>query len=192
VIFFSLPFHTISGDNDHRGWRKKYEERIKPQRGGARSSLQAILSRESPAFIKRHKIAPIALTKKGTPRKKQTYSVHELVSPILVKVTRVAPAMLDRHDGLQSSLKPVIDGLADALGLATDEHPLVKWEHYQRKGDESCVEVQIWEREERDVSMLGVEDDVFGILAADWANNKFLGGRLRILQGTKIVDLKVG
>ncbi|GMV19068.1 MAG: hypothetical protein AMXMBFR56_72920 [Polyangiaceae bacterium] len=39
---------------------------------------------------------------------------------LVVRVVRVAPRALDSHDNLGAALKPVIDGVADALGLTTD------------------------------------------------------------------------
>lgn len=54
--------------------------------------------------------------------------------PLVVTVTRVAPSRgLDPHDGLGASLKGVIDGIADALGV-DDRDPRVIWRLEQRRG----------------------------------------------------------
>ncbi len=55
--------------------------------------------------------------------------------PVTVLVTRVAPSSgLDPHDGLRASLKGVVDGIADALGLKSDRDPRVSWAYDQRRG----------------------------------------------------------
>lgn len=59
--------------------------------------------------------------------------------PIVVLVTRVAPGKgLARHDALPGALKPVIDGVADGLGLDPnglhDDDPRITWQHDQRRG----------------------------------------------------------
>lgn len=55
--------------------------------------------------------------------------------PALVTITRVAPSSgLDPHDGLPASLKSVVDGIADALGLKSDRDPRVEWQLRQRRG----------------------------------------------------------
>lgn len=56
--------------------------------------------------------------------------------PCLVVVTRVAPSGgLDPFDGLPASLKSVVDGVADALGLANDRDPRVEWRAEQLRGE---------------------------------------------------------
>lgn len=40
--------------------------------------------------------------------------------PVTVTLTRIGVRELDPHDGLPASLKPVVDGIADAYGLASD------------------------------------------------------------------------
>jgi len=66
--------------------------------------------------------------------------------PVEVTVRRVAPsAGLDPHDGLGASLKSVIDGIADWLGLPKDRDPRVRWALDQRRGKpgEYAVDVEI-------------------------------------------------
>lgn len=54
--------------------------------------------------------------------------------PWLVTMTRVAPSRgLDAHDGLPMSLKAVVDGVADALGI-DDADPRVTWAYAQKRG----------------------------------------------------------
>lgn len=69
-------------------------------------------------------------------------------APALVTVTRIAPRQLDAHDGLRAALKGVVDGIADALGLASDRDERVTWEYGQRRGKpwEYAVEIRIEER----------------------------------------------
>lgn len=61
-----------------------------------------------------------------------------------IVLTRVAPRPLDQHDGLGAALKPIIDGVADYLGVK-DNDPRVTWKLEQRKGRvrEYCVEISI-------------------------------------------------
>jgi hypothetical protein len=40
---------------------------------------------------------------------------------LVVRVVRVAPRALDGHDNLGAALKPIIDGVADALGVADND-----------------------------------------------------------------------
>jgi len=71
--------------------------------------------------------------------------------PVVVTMRRVAPsAGLDEHDGLRGALKPVVDGLADALGLKSDRDPRVRWAYDQRRGrpGEYAVEVEVREASE--------------------------------------------
>ena len=53
--------------------------------------------------------------------------------PMTVKLTRVAPRMLD-DDNLRGALKGIRDGIADRLGI-DDREPCVTWEYGQCKGD---------------------------------------------------------
>ena len=67
--------------------------------------------------------------------------------PCVVLVRRVAPSSgLDAHDSLPASLKSIVDGIADALGLASDRDARVRWTYDQRRGvpGEHAVEVEVW------------------------------------------------
>lgn len=63
--------------------------------------------------------------------------------PALVVITRVAPRRLDGHDNLQAACKPVVDELAEWLGLATDDDPRVRWAHRQTRGEPKEQAVRI-------------------------------------------------
>jgi hypothetical protein len=67
--------------------------------------------------------------------------------PCVVLVRRVTPSSgLDPHDSLPASLKSIVDGIADALGLASDRDARVRWTYAQRRGvpGEHAVEVTVW------------------------------------------------
>lgn len=67
--------------------------------------------------------------------------------PCVVLVRRVAPSSgLDPHDSLPASLKSIVDGIADALGLASDRDARVRWTYDQRRGvpGEHAVEIEVW------------------------------------------------
>lgn len=53
---------------------------------------------------------------------------------VVVTMTRISSGTLDPHDGLPASLKSVVDGIADGLGLAKDSDPRVEWRYAQAKG----------------------------------------------------------
>ena len=55
--------------------------------------------------------------------------------PALIVITRVAPRRLDPHDNLPAALKPVVDEIAEWLGLDTDDDPRVRWAHRQVRGE---------------------------------------------------------
>lgn len=56
-----------------------------------------------------------------------------LMGPVTVKVTRIAPRALDKHDNLRMACKAVVDGVADWLGV-DDRDPRVTWEYGQERG----------------------------------------------------------
>ncbi len=68
--------------------------------------------------------------------------------PADVTVTRLAPSNgLDPHDGLGAALKGVIDGVADALGLANDRDERVTWVLEQERSKTYGVRVEIRRRD---------------------------------------------
>lgn len=68
----------------------------------------------------------------------------EHLVPVVITVTRVAPRPLDQHDGLGAALKPIVDGVADYLGVK-DNDKRIAWKLEQRRGRvrEYCVEISI-------------------------------------------------
>lgn len=63
---------------------------------------------------------------------------------VRVALVRVAPRPLDSHDNLHSSLKSVVDGVADWLGCR-DDNARISWAYDQRRGGvrEYAVEITI-------------------------------------------------
>jgi hypothetical protein len=53
--------------------------------------------------------------------------------PLMVRLVRIAPRPLDGHDNLAGSMKAVVDGIADKLGIK-DNSPLVHWYYGQQRG----------------------------------------------------------
>ena len=73
-------------------------------------------------------------------------NLHPLAFPCRVLIRRVAPSSgLDEHDALPATLKSVCDGIADALGLASDRDERVGWVYAQRRGlpTEYAVEIEV-------------------------------------------------
>jgi hypothetical protein len=55
--------------------------------------------------------------------------------PVTVTLTRIAPSSgLDAHDGLPSSMKFVVDALAELLGEKNDRDPRYAWRYGQERG----------------------------------------------------------
>lgn len=62
---------------------------------------------------------------------------------VTVRVTRIAPSGgLDPHDALPASAKPVVDGVADALGI-DDRDARVTWSYGQERGKKGEYAVRI-------------------------------------------------
>ena len=55
-------------------------------------------------------------------------------APLTITLTRLSAGTLDAHDALPASQKSIVDGIADALGLASDSDPRLTW----RYGQERC------------------------------------------------------
>jgi hypothetical protein len=51
---------------------------------------------------------------------------------LAVTLTRIAPRALDGHDNLRAAFKPIVDGLADRLGVK-DNDPRVSWHYAQER-----------------------------------------------------------
>lgn len=69
------------------------------------------------------------------------------VKRITITLVRISPLPLDHWDGLRAALKPVVDGVADFLGVK-DSDKRVMWNYNQTKGRvrEHAVEIT-FERE---------------------------------------------
>ena len=69
--------------------------------------------------------------------------VRDVTLPVQVTITRIAKsAGLDPHDGLPASAKPVVDAVAEALGV-DDRDPRVRWAYAQRRGKGYGCEIRI-------------------------------------------------
>lgn len=68
--------------------------------------------------------------------------------PLTVKLTRIAPRPLDTHDNLSSSMKGVVDGIAERLGIK-DNDPRICWSHAQERGKPKQYAVRVEFLEQR-------------------------------------------
>lgn len=72
-----------------------------------------------------------------------TLAAEEYQDGVRVLVTRVAPSSgLDKHDGLPSACKSVVDGIADWLGMK-DNDPRIVWRYDQRRGPPRYYAVEV-------------------------------------------------
>ncbi len=63
--------------------------------------------------------------------------------PVVVTITRIANSNgLDPHDGLPASCKPVVDAIAEAMGI-DDREPRGTWRFDQRRGRAFGCEIRI-------------------------------------------------
>lgn len=85
-------------------------------------------------------------SKKSARHRKQKYmidlfirpEIHRVSLPCHVQLTRIAPRFLDEHDNLRSSLKWVVDAIADLLlpNLASgraDDDKRILWSYSQER-----------------------------------------------------------
>lgn len=72
----------------------------------------------------------------------------KLDAGLLITLKRIAPSKLDAHDNLRTAMKPIVDGIADALGLPNDRDPRVTWAYDQgpRGVREYAVEITVEQR----------------------------------------------
>jgi hypothetical protein len=105
VLILELPFRTRAETNDHAHWRER-DKRSKAMRRPTELMLQSRVSARA---------------------------VAKLELPIHVRITRVAPCLLDDGDNLSSALKAVRDGVADWLGIDDKSTSPVKWDYQQQQ-----------------------------------------------------------
>lgn len=120
---FSLPIKAVSTLNESEHWAAR-AKRVKAHRSGATLAIR------------------------GWWLAKASIAGWSLDDGIQVSMSRVAPKPLDSHDNLRASMKPIVDGVADALDLKSDNDERVTWLYSQRKGGvrEYAVEIEITER----------------------------------------------
>jgi len=116
-IEFSIPGSVPSSSNLREHWAQK-AKRVKAQRISAN-----VLARMYVSF----------------------YFITAIKSGATVTLTRVYAGRgkpLDNHDNLASSMKPHVDGIANALGL-DDGDARLTWLYEQLRGPAPCVRVRI-------------------------------------------------
>jgi len=74
-----------------------------------------------------------------------------LARGLVVRVVRIAPRSLDTHDNLGTALKPIVDGVADALGLVDDSDERVRFIPDAERGGvrEELVRLEFYPRRVR-------------------------------------------
>ena len=117
MISIDLPIRAISEANARDHWRKK-AKRVQKQR-------------EAACYLMRGRFNRLSI------------SLPRLRGSFVVKLTRIGPKELD-GDNLQSALKAVRDGVADALRI-DDGSDRIHWKYGQEKGKpkEYAVRVDI-------------------------------------------------
>jgi hypothetical protein len=68
-------------------------------------------------------------------------TLPDITKPMRIEVCRIGPRKMDRDNNV-SSMKGLIDGIADALSL-DDSDPLLDWVYTQRIGKPYAVEITI-------------------------------------------------
>lgn len=94
------------------------------------------------AHSKHHRQAAQLVCARLRPALRRWVAKGELV----VRIVRIAPRGLDSHDNLGTALKPVIDGVADALGLRDDADERVHFVPDAARGGvrEHAVEIEFY------------------------------------------------
>ena len=114
---FEIPIRTVSGMNAREHWRKR-AKRVEAERFAVRLAIVQQYGAQLPEAPKR---------------------------PCIVKLTRIGPTRgLDPFDNLPSSLKGVVDEIANWLGVDDRKSDLVRYECAQRRGPQWMVEVEIF------------------------------------------------
>lgn len=97
MILFTLPLKTVNPLNRREHWAVR-ARRTRAQRLTARACTNAVWP---------------PIWRKGEP------------TPTLL-LTRLAPRKMDIHDGVPAACKPIVDGIADALGV-DDQHLSIRY-----------------------------------------------------------------
>lgn len=116
-ITFTLPIKLVPKDNQRGGWKRHFFKITKPQREMLKTWTGAAMRSNGFAMH-------LAEFANGRPNS----------LPAKVQITRIAPRPLDVRDNLQSSAKPVIDGIADAFGVKDNDERLTFLEVKQERG----------------------------------------------------------
>lgn len=90
--------------------------------------------------------AGVAVVRRRAARYARRAASLVLAYDLVGHVVRVAPRQLDAHDNLPGSAKPIIDGIADGLGLKSDRDSRIEWVVSQAIGPASVViQLYRWE-----------------------------------------------
>ena len=111
MILFVLPIKTVNPLNRREHWSKR-AKRAREHRNMAMLYTRLLAP---PIWRKGEKMPTILLT-------------------------RLAPRRMDLHDGVPAACKPVVDGIADALGI-DDQHLRIQYAYEKSKTCGVRVEV---------------------------------------------------
>lgn len=184
MISFTCKVVTKCLSNSREHYRIK-AKRIAAERLKIKEALRAVLYWERPIFV----------DESGIGREKD----YSLVSPVLIKMTRVAPSKGLDDDNLYSALKGVRDEVTEVLGLSTDRDPLLRFEVSQRQSTKHqgySVEVIIHPYRELstnsgDVLMQSLSSILTSSQVRGLGVPKLVGARVRLDCDGTIVDLKI-
>jgi hypothetical protein len=73
-----------------------------------------------------------------------------ITPPCSVKLTRLAPRLLDSHDNLPTAFKWIVDAIAEQINknLPTgqaDNDKRITWEYDQIKSKDYAIKIEVWE-----------------------------------------------
>jgi hypothetical protein len=115
---FTLPIRAQNPNNTTEHWRKR-GPRVKAQRAAA--------------YLATH----------GDWRALEEAKTRLVTGGLTVTLIRVGPRAMDSQDNLRAALKPVVDGITDALGLKSDADPRISWAYDQRRGEPKQYAVEV-------------------------------------------------
>ena len=121
----TLPLQTVSENRSMRAHRMANVRRAQAQRTGVFTGIRPALRRAA--------LTEALPTGTGAKGPGGCTLDWRPVGPLVVTMTRLSRGELD-DDNLRGALKAVRDGIADALGLASDRDPRVRWEYGQGRG----------------------------------------------------------